>query len=115
MDVETTAHKRCSVVTVHGRVDSNTAPKFEDALKKVIEGHKGTKAQKNVVLELRGVEFMSSAGLRGMVSSLKACKSGGGDLRLATPSDRVVEVMQLAGLTSLFEVFDDITAAVGSF
>jgi anti-sigma B factor antagonist len=115
MDVETTAHKRCSVVTVSGRVDSNTAPKFEETLKKVIEGHKETKAQKNVVLELSGVEFMSSAGLRGMVSSLKACKSGGGDLRLATPSARVVEVMQLAGLTSLFQVFDDKTAAVGSF
>jgi len=115
MDVAIAAHKRCSVLTVSGRVDSNTAPKFEEALKKMIDGDKDQRAQKNVVLELSGVEFMSSAGLRGMVSSLKACKSAGGDLRLATPSDRVVEVMQLAGLTPLFQVFDDLTAAVGSF
>jgi anti-sigma B factor antagonist len=110
MEVGTTNYKRCSVVTVSGRVDSNTAPTFEGALKNVIE-----EGQRNVILELGGVEFMSSAGLRGMVSSLKACKSGGGELVLATPSGRVVEVMQLAGLTSLFTVYDDVTAAVGSF
>jgi anti-sigma B factor antagonist len=58
---------------------------------------------------------MSSAGLRGMVSSLKACKSGGGNLVIANPSNRVSEVMQLAGLTSLFALYDDVTSAVGSF
>jgi anti-sigma B factor antagonist len=110
MEVETTSYKRCDVVTASGRVDSNTAPEFEKTLKKVIEG-----GQHNVILELSDVDFMSSAGLRSMVSSLKACKSGGGDLVLAAPSSRVVEVMQLAGLTSLFTVFDDVTAAVGSF
>ena len=109
MEVGTTSYKRCDVVTVSGRVDSNTAPAFEEALKQVIEG-----GQHNVVLELNGVEFMSSAGLRAMVSSLKACRSGGGDLVVAAPSNRVVEVMQLAGLTSLFTVFDDATAAVGN-
>jgi anti-sigma B factor antagonist len=110
MNVSTTVYKRSSVVTVSGRVDSNTAPTFEDTLRKVVEG-----GQHNVVLELSGVDFMSSAGLRGMVSSLKACKGSGGDLVLAAPSTRVVEVMQLAGLTSLFTVHDDVTAAVGSF
>lgn len=110
MDVSTNSYKRCSLVTVVGRVDSNTAPRFEEALKNVLE-----EGQHNMVLDLNGVEFMSSAGLRGMVSSLKACKAGGGSLVVANPSNRVVEVMQLAGLTSLFNVFDDVTEAVGSF
>jgi anti-anti-sigma factor len=110
MEIGTTSYKRCSVVTVSGRVDSNTAPTFEQTLREVIAG-----GQHNVILELNGVEFMSSAGLRGMVSSLKACKGGGGDLAVANPSKRVIEVMQLAGLTSLFSVYDDVTSAVGSF
>jgi anti-sigma B factor antagonist len=91
-------------------VDSNTAPTFEGELKSIID-----EGQRNVVLELGGVEFMSSAGLRAMVSALKACRGGGGNLVIASPSDRVVEVMQLAGLTSLFNMYDDETAAVGSF
>jgi anti-sigma B factor antagonist len=110
MEIGTMDYKRCSVVTVSGRVDSNTAPEFEGVLRKVIEG-----GQRNVVLELSGVDFMSSAGLRGMVSSLKACKSGGGDLVLAALSDRVSEVLKLAGLVSLFGLYADVTAAVGSF
>lgn len=110
METDITAYRRCSMVTASGRIDSNTAPTFEEALKTAIEG-----GQSNMVLLLKEVDFMSSAGLRAMVSSLKACKSGGGNLVLATPSKRVVEVMQLAGLTSLFTVFDDVTAAVGSF
>ena len=109
MEVGTTSYKRCSVVTVSGRVDSNTAPAFDEALINVIEG-----GQHNVVLELSGVEFMSSAGLRAMVSALKACNRGGGNLAVAAPSKRVVEVMDLAGLTLLFTIFDDLTAAVGS-
>lgn len=110
MEVSTATYKRCSVMTVTGRVDSNTAPAFEEALKKLIDG-----GQHNLVLDLSGVDFLSSAGLRGMVSSLKACKNGGGTLVLANPSARVVEVMQLAGLTALFTTFDGVTAAVGSF
>ena len=110
METQTVEYKRCSVVTASGRIDSNTAPAFEEALKKVIDG-----GQHNVVLQLSGVEFLSSAGLRGMVSGLKACKSGGGNLVLAIPSERVKTVLDLAGLTSLFSAFDDLTAAVGSF
>jgi anti-sigma B factor antagonist len=110
MDVSTVNYKRCSVMTVTGRIDSNTAPEFEEALKELVGG-----GQHNLVLDLGDVGFLSSAGLRGMVSLLKACKNGGGTLVLAKPSPRVVEVMQLAGLTALFNVFDDVTAAVGSF
>ena len=42
-------------------------------------------------------------------------QSGGGNLVLAIPSERVNTVLDLAGLTSLFSVFEDLTAAVGSF
>jgi anti-sigma B factor antagonist len=110
MDISITKYKRCTAMTVSGRVDSNTAPEFEEKLKEIIDG-----GQHNIVLEMSGVNFLSSAGLRGMVSALKACKNGGGTLVLASPSKRVSEVMQLAGLVPLFASYDDITSAVGSF
>lgn len=109
MDITTTEYKRCNLVAVSGRVDSNTFPQFENALKSALE------AKNNLVLETSQVSFMSSAGLRAMVSTLKASKGAGGNLILAAPSDRVAEVLQLAGLTSLFDVYEDVTAAVGSF
>jgi len=110
MEISTKDMKRVSLVTVKGRVDSATAPDFEKTLHALIQSNRT-----QIVLDLAGVEYMSSAGIRGMVVSLKAAKGGGGDLRLAQPSTRVKEVVELAGLTSIFTIYDDVTEAVGSF
>jgi anti-anti-sigma factor len=61
------------------------------------------------------VNYISSSGLRTLVTALRASKKKGGDVRLANPSERVQEVLGLAGLDTLFESYDDVTAAVGSY
>lgn len=102
--------KRVDLIKVSGRIDSNSAPEFDQTLKESLDdGHY------NIVLDLSGVVYMSSAGLRAIVSALRECKKKRGDVRLANPSDRVNEVLHLAGLDALFQVFDDTTTAVGSF
>jgi anti-sigma B factor antagonist len=58
---------------------------------------------------------MSSAGLRVLVSTLKAARKSGGDLKLAQPAGRVKEVLDLAGLTPVFNIYSDVVEAVGSF
>lgn len=102
--------KRVVLVSVEGRIDSSNASEFDDAIKGVMEN-----GQHNILLELSGVNYMSSAGLRTMVSALRECKKNRGEVRLAEVSNRVSEVLALAGLDSLFSVFDDKTAGVGSF
>jgi len=98
------------VMAVSGRVDSATAPDLENSLKKLVEADKT-----QIVLDLKDVEYMSSAGLRAMVSTLKAVKRVNGDLRLANPSPRVEEVLRLAGLTSIFSIHPTQDEAVASF
>jgi len=97
-------------LAVRGRVDSATAPDLETALKKLVEAEKT-----QIVLDLKEVEYMSSAGLRAMVSTLKSVKRVNGDLRLANPSPRVEEVLRLAGLTSIFSIHPTRDEAVASF
>jgi len=99
-----------SIVAVTGRVDSSTAPELETALKKLVEAEKT-----QLVLDLKEVEYMSSAGLRAMVSTLKAVKRVNGDLRVASPSDRVNEVLRLAGLSSIFAIYSTREEAVKSY
>ena len=110
MDISTQQVKNVSVMTVKGRVDSATAPDLENALKQLVEGDKT-----QIVLDLKDVEYMSSAGLRAMVSTLKSVKRVNGDLRLCTPSPRVAEVLRLAGLNSIFSIYPAQADAVGSF
>lgn len=106
--------KRVTLVTAAGRVDSSNAAELDDTLKGVMNDGKY-----NVVLNLSEVSYMSSAGLRALVSALRECKKHRGDVRLSEPSERVAEVLDLAGLTvaeaPLFQVYDDNIAAVGSF
>jgi len=110
MDISTQDHKNVTVVAVTGRVDSATAPDLEAALKKLVDNNKV-----QLVLDLKEVEYMSSAGLRAMVSTLKAVKRLNGDLRLSTPSPRVEEVLRLAGLTSIFSIHSSREEAIASF
>jgi len=110
MQITTQEQKRVSIMSVSGRVDSATAPDLETELKKLVESDKT-----QIVLDLKDVEYMSSAGLRAMVSTLKAVKRVNGDLRLAAPSPRVEEVLRLAGLTSIFSIHPNRDEAVASF
>lgn len=110
MEIQTTEHKRTSVMTVKGRIDSATATDFENVVKELID-----KGVSNLILDFSEVDFLSSAGLRVMVTARKALRGAGGDLVLANPSERVVETLDIAGLDVLFEVFPDRETAVGSF
>lgn len=110
MDIEVHKLPKVSVLAVTGRVDSATAPELENKLKELVDTE-----QTQIVLDLKNVEYMSSAGLRAMVSTLKAVKRVNGDLRLSSPSPRVEEVLRLAGLTSIFSIHPTQEEAVASF
>ena len=110
MEISTQDYEKASVMAVSGRVDSATAPELETGLKQLVEAGKT-----QIVLDLKNVEYMSSAGLRAMVSTLKAVKRVNGDLRLATPSPRVEEVLRLAGLTAIFSIHLSRDEAIKSF
>ena len=101
---------RVELVTVSGRVDSNSAGELEKTVNDII----GRKVY-NIVLELSGVEYMSSAGLRVLISALRTCKGKRGNVRLAAVSERVDEVLELAGIKPMFDMYDNTASAVGSF
>jgi anti-sigma B factor antagonist len=110
LNISVESLKRVDLVTVAGRVDSSNAANLDRALKEITEN-----GRHNIVLDLSEVSYMSSAGLRAIVAALRESKKNRGDVRLCRPSERVSEVLSLAGLDSLFEVYPDTTAAVGSF
>lgn len=110
MKVSVTQMNRVDLVQVEGRVDSSNASDLGTALKERLN-----KGAVNVVVDLQKVDYMSSGGLRELVAALREARKDGGDVRLAAPSERVREVLKLAGLDSIFQIFDDQVKAVGSF
>lgn len=102
--------KRVDMVTASGRIDGSNAGELEAAFKELTDD-----GRYQLVTELSGVEYMSSAGLRALVATMRECKKHRGDLRIANPSERIQEVLSLAGLDSIFQTYDDAAAAVGSY
>ncbi|MEO5762598.1 MAG: STAS domain-containing protein [Vicinamibacteria bacterium] len=85
------------VVFVTGRIDSNTS----DELERLVLAKGG---EPRLVVDLSGVEYVSSAGLRVFLMLAKKMKSASGRLGLCALPASVRQVFDLAGFTSLFVV-----------
>jgi stage II sporulation protein AA (anti-sigma F factor antagonist) len=69
---------------------------------------------KHLIIDLSHVQYFSSAAIREVITVLKHSRERGGDLRLCAPSEKVLEVLNLAGLTPIFTIYEDQVGAVGS-
>ncbi len=111
MEITSTSYKQCDLVQVSGRVDSFTAPNLSDALRAITDA-----GRYKIALDMAGVSYVSSAGLRVLIDTQKTCKSlSRGELVLACVPPRIYETLDLAGFVPLFKFFDDTSKAVGSF
>ncbi|HNS01527.1 MAG TPA: STAS domain-containing protein [Anaerolineae bacterium] len=112
MEITSESFPSCAVVHPVGTLDRRSAPELEAVLQAL-----AGQGQSRVVLDLSDVGEMSSAGLRVIISAAKLLRSErlGGDLRLAAPSVRVVQVLELAGLLPVLKVFDADEPAIASF
>lgn len=111
MPVSITHLKRCDLIALEGRFDSNTAPEFEKALRESMDA--GTY---RIVIDAQGVSYFGSAAIRALVAAYKECRRWNrGDVLLARVPDRMRQVLELAGIMSLVKAYDDVVEAVGSF
>jgi anti-sigma B factor antagonist len=110
MEVSTTKYQNCDLVSVTGKIDHSTAASFDDALEAI------TKSRRyNIVIDMSGVEYMSSAGLRVLARIQTTCKEHHGDVVLAMVPQLIYEALELVAFTKFFKFYDNVVDAVGSF
>lgn len=110
ININVSGHDKVTVIEASGRIDSMNANQLGNALENEID-----EGNLYLVLDLNAVDYMSSAGLREMVATLKKAKRATGDLRIAQPSDRVREVLEMAGLDTIFKIYATQAEAVESY
>lgn len=110
MEINTTQYKHCDLVKPDGRVDSATAPQLAKILDEITDS-----GRFKIILDLEKVDFMSSAGLRVLISTQKTCKRyNRGEVVLAAVPKRIHDALDLAGFIPLFKFFDSALDAVGA-
>ena len=94
LDIKTTM---TAVLTLEGRLDTTTSSALEEAIAAV----GGAEA---IRLDLRGLEYISSAGLRVLLKTEKALREKGGSLTLEAPTEEVMEVLRITGFDTLLTI-----------
>jgi anti-sigma B factor antagonist len=93
-----------AVVTVRGELDLATAPQLESALLP------GLRDGGSAVLDLRGLEFMDSTGVRVIVAAHLAAQELGGSLAVVRtePDGPIARVLEISGLDTVLNLVDDV-------
>jgi len=100
-----------SVLDVKGRI---TLGEGTVALREVIRGLLD-KGSRKILLNLREVDYVDSAGLGELVRSYTTIRKQGGEVKFLNLSGRVRDLLQATGLLAVFEVFNSESAAIQSF
>lgn len=94
------------VVSAAGQINSANASELERQLLEWVE-----EGQPKWVLDMSGVEYISSAGLRVVLLLAKRLKQNGGHLVLCSLQPHVLEVFDISGFLSILDVADSREAA----
>ena len=81
-------------LVLQGRLDTNTAPELEEAL--------AGAGVSEMEFDFAGLEYISSAGLRVLLSAKKALMSSGGSMSVVNANDTVRSVFEITGCSELF-------------
>jgi anti-anti-sigma factor len=100
MRIETEIIKENIVVTVTGRIDAITNQEFESNLSSLI-----AQGRNKFLLDFSNLQYISSAGLRSILSIAKQVKPKGGSVIFYGLAGPVKDVFKIAGFGTLFKIF----------
>jgi anti-sigma B factor antagonist len=116
MEISHRRLNRVDLLALQGRLDAASAPQLKEQIDSLLAQNRC-----RIVLDLSGLEGLSSAGLRVLADARKRTRDRkitdleGGDVRLAGPSPYIKELLDLTGFSTMLEIYPDAVEAVGSF
>ena len=85
-------------VSLSGRLDTTTAPELEKSLKESLGGIT------ELTLDFTGLEYISSAGLRVLLSAQKAINAANGTMTIVGANDIVKEIFDVTGFSDILTI-----------
>ncbi|NNE54673.1 MAG: STAS domain-containing protein [Flavobacteriales bacterium] len=100
VDIQTNKEDEKFLIEVKGEVDASSSIQLDDAFKSALS------AEKKIMVDLSGLEYISSAGLGVFVSHLEEIRSQNVRLVLFGLSESVQQIFNLLGLPELLEIVE---------
>lgn len=108
MDITVETIQNALVARLSGRMDATSAPEFEQGFNDWGQG------AKKLVVDLGDLEYISSAGLRGILAVSKLVKAQGGSIGFCGMQGMVAEVFRVSGFERLLPVHASLDEALGA-
>jgi anti-sigma B factor antagonist len=99
-----------SVIRVDGVIDTLTATKLEEVLDRLLQ-----RDRFNIILDLAGVDYISSAGWGIFISRIKEIRENKGDIKLANMIPNVFEIYELLEFDNILGAYENINSAKTAF
>ena len=106
MDIQIKTLEQVTVVELSGDIDGRSAPEAQQQILPLIQS--GTK----ILLDMGGVEYMSSAGLRMLLLTYRQISSNDGHVVLVGLSEDIKDTMSATGFLRFFDTYDTVDAGL---
>lgn len=107
MNITQQQHDGIVTLNITGRLDAMTAVDAEKEFDEVLQ-----QESDQLLVNLAGLDYISSAGLRVLLVVAKKVQQRGGKVVLAELTPGVKEVFEISGFSSIFKIFDSSEEAV---
>jgi len=97
MTIEKLLEEKKLTIALSGRLDTTTAPKLETELKQNISG------VEELVLDLAALEYLSSAGLRVLLSAQKVMNRQG-SMVVRNVNEIIMEIFEVTGFVDVLTI-----------
>lgn len=102
MKIEEFKNGHTLVMTPEGRLDAQSAQSLQEQILRRIED-----GEKSILLDFSKIDYISSAGLRALLTAAKRLRESGGRLAICFLKDKVREVFQVSGFDTVVEIYPD--------
>jgi anti-anti-sigma factor len=96
------------IITLPRRFDFDSASLIENELKPVLGQH-----PRQLLFDFSKTEYISSAGVRVLLSSSRTMKEGGGTIAFSSLCHQVLYILEIAGFTKIFTIYETRDKAIG--
>lgn len=110
MDILTKIRDDVYIIEIFGRMDSISSKEIEERLISLIEQNKD-----KIIIDLSAVDYISSVGLRVLLSALKKQKERDGSIKLASLQPFVRDIFKMTGFDRIFSISRDQEEAMSKF
>lgn len=98
------------IIYLNGRLDTTTSAGVQKQINELIDA-----GETQLILNFKDLDYISSAGLRILIATIKLLQQRQGQLVLSAIKERIYEILDIAGFTAIFNIKNSDAEALTEF